>query len=93
MKTRTGPSQNTSTALTAYDVLWDPPVRLATVARTEDGMLHPGRAAAVRLAPAWLEDASSAELEDGFHPKMLEEEAGRQPTRRQALARPLPQQG
>jgi hypothetical protein len=26
-----------------------PPVRLATVARTEDGMLHPGWAAAVRL--------------------------------------------
>jgi hypothetical protein len=51
MKTRTGPSQNTSTALTAYDVLWDPPVRPATVARTEDGMLHPGRVAAVRLPP------------------------------------------
>jgi hypothetical protein len=30
-------------------------------------MLHPGRAAAVRLPPAWLEGASSAELEDGFH--------------------------
>jgi hypothetical protein len=26
---------------------------------------------------AWLEDASSAELEDGFHPQMPEEEAGR----------------
>jgi hypothetical protein len=37
--------------------------------------------------PAWLEDASSAELEDGFHPQMSEEEAGRQPTRRQAPAR------
>ena len=42
MKTRMGPSQNTSAALTAYDVLGDPPVRLATVARTKDGMLHPG---------------------------------------------------
>jgi hypothetical protein len=50
-------------------------------------MLHPSRAAAVCLPPAWLEDASSAELEDGFHPQMLEEEAGRQPTRRQAPAR------
>jgi hypothetical protein len=38
-------------------------------------------------SPAWLEDASSAELEDGFHPQKPEEEAGRQSTRRQALAR------
>jgi hypothetical protein len=89
-KTRTGLSQNTSTALTAYDMLWDPPVRPATVARTEDEMLHPGRAAAVRLPPAWLEDASSAELEDGFHPQMSEEEVGRQLTQRQASARPRP---
>jgi hypothetical protein len=35
---------------------------------------------------AWLGDASSAKLEDGFHPQKLEE-AGRQPTRRQAPAR------
>jgi hypothetical protein len=41
-KTRTGLSQNTSTALAAYDVLRDSPVWPATVARTEDGMLHPG---------------------------------------------------
>jgi hypothetical protein len=41
-KTRTGPSQNMSTALAAYDVLCDPSVQPATVARTEDGMLHPG---------------------------------------------------
>jgi hypothetical protein len=50
-RTRTGPSQNTSAALAAYDVLCDPPVQPATVARTEDGMLHPGQAAAVRLPP------------------------------------------
>jgi hypothetical protein len=50
-RTRTGPSQNTSTALAAYDVLCDPPVQPATVARAEDGMLHPGQAAAVRLPP------------------------------------------
>jgi hypothetical protein len=50
-RTRTGPSQNTSTALAAYDVLCDPPVQPATVARTEDGMLHPGQAAAIRLPP------------------------------------------
>jgi hypothetical protein len=48
---RTGPSQNTSTALAAYDVLCDPPVRPTTAARTKDGMLHPGQAAAVRLPP------------------------------------------
>jgi hypothetical protein len=41
-------------------------------------------------SPAWLEDASSAELEDGFHPQMPEEEAGRQPTRRQDLAQLAP---
>ena len=73
-----GPSQNTSAALAAYDVLGDPPVRLATVARTENGMLHPGSSSSP--SPAWLEDASSTELEDGFHPQMPEEEAGRQPT-------------
>jgi hypothetical protein len=48
-KTRMGPSQNTSAALTAYDVLGDPSARLATVARTKDGMLHPGWAATVHL--------------------------------------------
>jgi hypothetical protein len=41
-KTRTIPSQNTSTALAVYDVLRDHPVRPVTVARTEDRMLHPG---------------------------------------------------
>jgi hypothetical protein len=50
-RTRTRPSQNTSIALAAYDVLGDPLVQPATVARTEDGMLHPGQAAAVRLPP------------------------------------------
>jgi hypothetical protein len=37
-------------------------------------------------SPAWLEGASSTELEDGFHPQKPQEEAGRQPTRRQAPA-------
>jgi hypothetical protein len=50
-RTRTGPSQNTSTALAAYDVLCDPPVQPATVARAEDGMLHPVQEAAVCLPP------------------------------------------
>jgi hypothetical protein len=41
---------------------------------------------------AWLEDASSAELEDALLPRMTEEEAGRQPTQRRAPTRcaPLP---
>jgi hypothetical protein len=57
------PPQNMSAALAAHDVLGNPlvrlsargrprhgrPVRGATIARTEDGMLHPGWAAAVRL--------------------------------------------
>jgi hypothetical protein len=50
-RARTGPSQNTSTTLAAYDVLCDPPVQLATVARVEDGQLHPILAAVVRLPP------------------------------------------
>jgi hypothetical protein len=50
-RTRTGPSQNTSTALAAYDVLCDPPVQPATAARVEDGQLHPVLAVAVRLPP------------------------------------------
>jgi hypothetical protein len=68
MKTRMGPSQNTSVALAAYNVLGDPPVRLATVAQTKDGMLHPGLGSNSSPSPAWLEGASSAELEDDFHP-------------------------
>ena len=62
---RTGLSQNTNTALSAYDVLCNPPVqptaqggpgrgwpaRGTTVARVEDGQLHPGPAATVRLTP------------------------------------------
>jgi hypothetical protein len=71
-----------------YDVLGDPPVRLATVARTKDGMLHPGLGSNSSPSPAWLEGASFAELEDGFHPQKLEEETGRRPTRRQAPAQP-----
>jgi hypothetical protein len=35
--------------LAAYDVLCDPSVQPATVAQMEDGMLHAGQAAAVRL--------------------------------------------
>jgi hypothetical protein len=41
-------------------------------------------------SPTWLEDASSAELEDGFHPQMPEVETGHQPTQRQAPAQLAP---
>jgi hypothetical protein len=48
-------------------------------------MLHPSWAATVRLPRhgwrAWLEDASSAELEDGFHHQKLEEEVASRPVR------------
>jgi hypothetical protein len=63
-------------------------VRLATVARTGDGLLHPGLGNSSSPSPAWLEGAFSAELEDGFHPQKLKEEAGHRPTRRQAPAQP-----
>jgi hypothetical protein len=70
-------------------------VQLATVARTEDRLLHPRLGSSSSPSPARLEGAFSSELEDGFHHQKLEEEAGRQPTRRQAPAqpRPPPQQG
>jgi hypothetical protein len=45
----------------------------------EGGMLHPSWVATVRLPPAWLEDASSVELEDGFHHQKLEEEVASRP--------------
>jgi hypothetical protein len=74
-----------------------PPLRRTTCCETPGAAGHRrpdrGRNAAPWLgsssspSPAWMEDASSAELEDGFHPQMPEEEAGRQPTRRQAPAR------
>jgi hypothetical protein len=79
-----GPSQNTSTALAAYDVLCDPP-GAAGHSRPDEGRnaaTWPGSSSSP--SPAWLEDASSAELEDVFLPRMPEEEAGRRPTQRQA---------
>jgi hypothetical protein len=76
-KTRTGPSQNTSTALAAYDMLCDPP-GVAGHSRPDRGRnAAPWLGSSSSPSPAWLEDASSAELEDGFHPQMPEEEAGR----------------
>jgi hypothetical protein len=92
-RTRTGPSQNTSTALAAYDVLGSRQRREdLDVAGPRAARPSPGwRTDSCTLSrkqqfafPAWLEDASSAELEDAFLPRMPEEEAGRRPTRRQA---------
>jgi hypothetical protein len=96
-RTRTGPSKNTSTGLAAYDVL-------CRRQRREDLDVAGPRAARPSLGwgtnsctlarqqqfafPAWLEDASFAELEDAFLLRMPEEEAGRRPTQRQALTRP-----
>jgi hypothetical protein len=48
-RTRRGPSQNTSTALAADDVLGSPPVAADHRHPEEDGMLHPSWAATVRL--------------------------------------------
>jgi hypothetical protein len=46
-------------------------------------------------SPAWLEDASSAELEDGFHHQKLEEEVANRPVREVEPGSPCspPQQG
>jgi hypothetical protein len=82
------PSQNTSTALAAYDMLGDPP-GAADHRRLDKGLnVAPWLGSNILPSPAWLEGASFTELEDGFHPQKLEEEAGRRPTRRQAPAQP-----
>jgi hypothetical protein len=44
-------------------------------------MLHPSWANNSSPSPAWLEDASSAELGDGFHHQKLEEEVASRPVR------------
>jgi hypothetical protein len=72
-----------STALAVYNVLCDPPVRPAS--RPDGGRnAAPWPGSSSSPSPAWLEDASCAELEDGFLLRMPEEEAGRRPTLRQA---------
>jgi hypothetical protein len=83
LATRTGPSQNTSTALAAYDVLCDPLVQPRDRRPSGGRTAAPCPSSSSSPSPAWLEDASSAELEDAFLPRMPEEEAGRRPTRRQ----------
>jgi hypothetical protein len=83
---RTRLSQNTNTALAAYDVLCDPPVRPAareepwtwpTCAR-RDCRPCGGRIATPRPGSRW-QFASPVRQMDALLPRMLEEEAGRQP--------------
>jgi hypothetical protein len=82
-------SKNTNTALVVYDVLCDPPVRPVawegpwtwpTCVR-RDHLLCGGRTATPRPGSRW-QFASSVRLVDALLPRMLEEEAGRQPMRR-----------
>jgi hypothetical protein len=75
-------------ALVAYDVLGDPPGAAGHRRPDKGRNVAPWQGSNSSPSPTWLEGASSAELEDGFHPQKLEEEAGRWPTRRQAPAQP-----
>jgi hypothetical protein len=86
---RTRLSQNTNTALVAYDVLGDPSMRLAaregpwkwpTCAR-RDRRPCGGRTATPRPGSRW-QLASSVRLVNALLPRMLEEEAGHQPMRK-----------
>jgi hypothetical protein len=80
-RTRTELSQNTSTALVAYDVLCSRrrredldvagPRAARLSPRVEDGQLHLVKQQQFAF-PAWLEDASSVELEDAFLPAHTE---------------------
>jgi hypothetical protein len=86
---RTRPSRNADTALAAYDVLYDPPVwsvaregpwTWPTCAR-RDRRPCGGWTATSRPGSRW-QFASSARLVNALLPRMLEEEAGRQPMRK-----------
>jgi hypothetical protein len=86
---RTRLSKNTNTALVAYDVLCDPPVRPATregswtwlACARRDRRSCGGRTAIPRPGSRW-QSASSVRLVNALLPRMLEEEAGRQPMRK-----------
>jgi hypothetical protein len=86
---RTRPSEDRDTAPAAYDVLCDPPVRpvawegpwtCSTCVRC-DRRPCGGRTATPRPGIRW-NFASSVRLVDALLPRMLEEEAGRQPMRK-----------
>jgi hypothetical protein len=89
---RTRPSKNTNTALVAYGVLCDPPVRSATregpwtgpACARRDRRPCGGRTATPRPGSRW-QFPSSIRLVNALLPRMLEEEAGRQPMRKAGL--------
>jgi hypothetical protein len=86
---RTRLSQNTNTALTTYDVLGDPPVRPAaregpwtwSACARHDRRPRGGLTATPRPGSRW-QLASSVRLVNALLPRMLEEEASRQPMRK-----------
>jgi hypothetical protein len=86
---RTRLSQNTNTALAAYDVLCDTPVRPAAregpwtwpACARRDRRPCSGRTTTPRPGSRW-KFASSVRLVDVLLPRMLEEETGRQPMRK-----------
>jgi hypothetical protein len=86
---RTRLSQNTNTALAAYDVLGDPPVRPAaregpwtwSACARRDRRPCGGRTATPRSGSRW-QLASFVRLVNALLPRMLEEEAGHQPMRK-----------
>jgi hypothetical protein len=86
---RTRLTQNTNTALVAYDVLCDPPVRPTAregpwtwlaCARCDHRSCS-GRTTTPRPGSRW-QLASPVRLVDALLPRMLKEEAGRQPMRK-----------
>jgi hypothetical protein len=89
-RTRVPPSRRT-TCCAADDAgrTWTWPTRARHDHRPGGGRTAaPWPGSSSSPSPAWLEDASSVELEDAFLLRMPEEEAGRRPTRRQAPTRP-----
>jgi hypothetical protein len=93
-RTRVPPSRRTTccaTPLGAADGAkrtWTWPARARHDRRPGGGQTAaPWPGSSSSPSPAWLEDASSVELEDALLPRMSEEEAGHQPTRRQTPTR------
>jgi hypothetical protein len=86
---RTRLSKNTNTALAAYDMLCDPPMRPAAregpwtwpACARRDRRPCGGQTTTPRPGSRW-QFASSVRLVNALLPRMLEEEAGRQPMRK-----------
>jgi hypothetical protein len=96
-RARTILSKNTNTALAAYDVLCNPSVRPAAregpwtwlACARRDRRPCGGRTTTPRPGSRW-QFASSVRLVDALLPRMLEEEAGRQPMRKAGHQLSLP---